>query len=486
MDDTETLYRAVSARDARFDGRFVVAVTSTGIYCRPSCPARTPNRVNVRFYPVPAAAVAAGFRACRRCRPDAVPGSREWDHRGDLAARALRLVADGVVDDGGVAGLARRLAVSERHLNRTLVAELGVGPQALARTRRAQTARLLLEQSDLPVSQVAFAAGFSSIRQFNDVIRGEFGDVPSRLRRRGSVADRPAEGGPLLLRLATRAPWDDEGTLGFLAARAIPGVEAVAEGAYARQVRTPDGAAAVEAWPDGGRLAVRLRMPSLAALRPAVAALRRLFDLDADPSAVDAVLAADPGLAPLVRARPGLRVPGAVDGFELVVRAVVGQQVSVAGARTLLGRIAERCAPSNGALEADAGASVTVPARAFPSAGQLLAADLSGLGLTGRRVETLREVARRVLDGRLTPDPGSDLLDQRAALLSVPGIGPWTAEYVAMRALADPDAFPADDLVLRRQLVARGADPERWRPWRSYAAVHLWAAAHDPTPEEPS
>lgn len=481
MDDIETRYRAVSARDARFDGRFVVAVTSTGIYCRPSCPARTPRRENVRFYAVPAAAVAAGFRACRRCRPDAVPGSREWDHRGDLAARALRLVANGVVDEVGVSGLARRLAVSERHLNRTLVGELGVGPLALARTRRAQTARLLLEQSDLPVSQVAFAAGFASIRQFNDVIRQEFGDVPSRLRRRGPTADRPAQGGPLVLRLATRAPWDAAGTLGFLSARAVPGVEHVGDGRYQRRLRTRDGEVALDAWPERGRLAVRLRMPSLASLRPTVAATRRLFDLDADPVAVDAVLGADRALAPLVAARPGLRVPGSVDGFEAVVRAVVGQQVSVAGARTLLGRIAGRCAQS----PAPAREATAYPGLVFPAADDLLAADLSGLGLTGRRVTTLRDVAARVVDGRLDLHPGGDLAAQRSALLEVPGIGPWTVEYVAMRALGDPDAYPADDLVLRRWVRTRDAEPNRWRPWRAYAAIHLWASAHAPTAEEP-
>jgi len=474
LDDDKTLYRAVSGRDPRFDGRFVFAVTSTGIYCRPSCPARTPRPENVRFYPVPAAAVAAGFRACRRCRPDAVPGSRDWDHRGDLAARALRLVAAGVVDDDGVSGLARQLCVSERHLHRTLVSELGVGPLALARTRRAQTARLLLEQTDLSVTDVAFAAGFASIRQFNDVVRDEFGDSPSGLRRRHARADRPAEAGPLVLRLATRAPWSADATVNFLAARAIPGAETVAlDGVYRRTLSTADGVGIVEAWSDAGRLGVRLRLPSLTALRPAVAALRRLFDLDADPAVVDSELSSDPALAPLVKARPGLRVPGSVDGFELAVRAIVGQQVSVAGARTLLGRVVARCA---------------VPAPdgdlpfAFPSAQVVSATDLSGLGLTGRRIDTIGAVAERVVDGRLRLEPGSDLAAQRAGLLAVPGIGPWTTEYIAMRALGDTDAFPADDLVLRRVVTELRADPQRWRPWRAYAALHLWnRTAEEPT-----
>jgi AraC family transcriptional regulator of adaptative response / DNA-3-methyladenine glycosylase II len=465
VDDADSLYRAVTARDRRLDGRFVFAVTSTGIYCRPSCPARTPRRENVRYYPVPAAAVAAGFRACRRCRPDAVPGSRDWDHRGDLVARALRLVASGAVDDEGVAGLARRLSVSERHLHRSLVAELGVGPQALARTRRAQTARLLLDQTELSVTDVAFAAGFASIRQFNDVMRAEFGAPPSRLR--GAVrADRPAEAGPVVLRLATRPPWAVSQTLAFLAGRAVPGVESVSGRSYRRSLRTPAGAGLLEAWPEGERLAVRLRLPALDAIRSAVTAVRRLFDLDADPGSVDDVLSGDPVLAPLVGARPGLRVPGTVDGFELAVRAVVGQQVSVAGARTLLGRVCERAGEpvvAGGGL-----------CRLFPTPEQLAATDLAGCGLTGGRAATVRSLARLAADGDLDLSPGGDLAAQRSALLAVRGVGPWTADYVAMRALGDPDAFPAGDLVVRRVVADRALDPDSWRPWRAYAAMHLW------------
>jgi len=470
VDDTDTLYRAVTARDRRLDGRFVFAVTSTGIYCRPSCPARTPRRENVRYYPVPAAAVAAGFRACRRCRPDAVPGSRDWDHRGDLVARALRLVASGAVDDEGVAGLARRLSVSERHLHRSLVAELGVGPQALARTRRAQTARLLLDQTDLSVTDVAFAAGFASIRQFNDVMRAEFGAPPSRLRGT-AVADRPAEAGPVVLRLTTRLPWAASHTWAFLAARAVPGVESVSGSTYRRSVRTADGPGLFEAWPEADRLAVRLRLPSLDAIGPAVTAARRLFDLDADPASVDAVLSEDPHLAPLVRSRPGLRVPGTVDGFELAVRAVVGQQVSVAGARTLLGRLVER---SGDTLAAGDGVD-----RVFPTADQLVAADLAGCGLTGARIDTLHALAARVRTGAVDLAPGTDLAGTRAALLAVRGIGPWTADYIGMRALGDPDAFARADLVLRRVVTRYSLDPARWRPWRAYAAMHLWTHQHE-------
>src|SRR6476620_346101 len=351
--DQETWYRAVQARDARVDGQVFTAVLTTGIYCRPSCPSRTPLRHNVRFYPSAAAAVAAGFRACRRCRPDALPGSREWDHRGDLVARALRLVAAGEVDEHGVGGLAARLSVSERHLHRSLVAEVGVGPLALARTRRAQTARLLVDQTDLPMTEIAFAAGFASIRQFNDVMRAEFGCPPSQLRRRGHGAAREGEldgrgnGGALALRLVHREPYDAESLLGFLVARAVPGVEqgVLDSGGAVRGLRrvvpTSHGPGTVDVEPAGGHVVARLRLPELSDLGHVVAGLRRLLDLDADPVAVDDVLRSDPALARLVGARPCLRVPGAVDGFELAVRAVVGQQVSVAGARTLTRRLIE-------------------------------------------------------------------------------------------------------------------------------------------------
>lgn len=489
LTDADRCYRAVVARDARFDGRVFTAVRTTGIYCRPSCPSRTPRPENVRFYPSPAAAVAAGFRACRRCRPDALPGSRAWDHRGDLVARALRLIADGAVDEQGVAGLARRLAVSERHLHRMLVAEVGVGPLALARTRRAQTARLLVDQTALPLSDVAFAAGFASIRQFNDVMRAEFGRPPSALRGRGPRSGRgqaaeggQAPGGGLVLRLVHREPFAWDPLLAFLAVRAVPGVEAADPGCCRRVVSTAHGPAvvAVEPAPGAGHVVARLTLPDLADLTAVVTALRTLLDLDADPAAVDAVLAADPAMAPLVAARPGLRVPGAVDGFELAVRAVLGQQVSVAGARTLAGRLA--AAVGEPVLRAEHGTAASSAAddvltRAFPTAAAVAEADLAGLGLTGGRRRALQALAREVASGRLLLDRGADRSEARARLLALPGIGPWTAEYVALRALGDPDAWPGTDLVLRRLVAALGARPERWRPWRGYGAVHLWAAA---------
>ncbi|HSV66269.1 MAG TPA: AlkA N-terminal domain-containing protein [Mycobacteriales bacterium] len=476
QEDFDRCYRAVQSRDRRFDGRFVTAVTSTGIYCRPSCPAQTPKPRNVRFYRVAAAAQAAGFRACRRCRPDAAPGSPEWDVRADLAARALRLIAAGAADDSGVTGIARRLAVSERHLHRTLVDEVGAGPLALARTRRAQTARLLVESTALPVSDIAFAAGFGSIRQFNDAFREAFGCAPSQVRR-GAAAGREARDGEgsITLRLRHRPPYDVPSVLGWFAARAVPGLEEMAGGTYQRTLRLPRGGALAELTPYADTVRLRVRLADLRDLTAAVQRCRRLFDLDADPAAVGTVLAADPALAPLVAARPGMRVPGAADGFELAVRAVLGQQVSVAAARTCCGRLV---AALGEPLDLDG------RWRLFPSAGTVAEAGpdgLSGLGLTGARVRTLYALAAAVADGSLVLDAGADRPGTAAALLALPGVGPWTASYIEMRALGNPDALPVGDLGLRRAAVRLGipepelpARAEAWRPWRAYAAMHLW------------
>jgi AraC family transcriptional regulator of adaptative response / DNA-3-methyladenine glycosylase II len=501
--EADTFYRAVTSRDARFDGRFFTGVLTTGIYCRPICPARTPKRENVRFFRVAAAAEAAGFRTCRRCRPDKAPGSPDWDVRADLAGRALRLIADGACDqEDGVSALASVLAVSERHLHRVLVAELGVGPLTLARSRRAQTARLLLESTSLPVSDVAFAAGFGSIRQFNDSVREAFGATPSEIRARfGSgpaLAERdgPAvEGdGALTLRLGYRAPMDIGALFAWFAARAVPGVDEVvrigAEEVYRRGIRLPHGDGTVELRDDDTAVHVRLAVEDLRDVAVAVRRCRNLLDLDADPEQIGVVLAADPALAPLVARRPGLRVPGCFDGFEIAVRAIVGQQVSVAAARTLAARIAARYRP-DGDTPHDGDAGRLLP---FPAAETLAEADLSGLSMTTRGAATVRSLAQAVASGELSLDRGVDRAGTRARLLALPGIGPWTADYVALRAFGDPDAFPAGDLVLRKQAAALGlperekdltTHAERWRPWRAYAAVHLWAASHDGTiPED--
>ena len=472
-------YRAVSSRDARFDGHFYTAVTSTGIYCRPSCPAQTPRRENVRFYAHAAAAAAAGFRACRRCRPDTAPGSREWDVRGDLAARALRLVADGTVDAEGVGGLAHRLAVSERHLHRVLVAEVGAGPLALARTRRAQTARLLIEATDLPLTTVCFAAGFASVRQFNDSMRTEFGCAPGVLRRRPAPGVAAVAGG-LVLRLPYRPPFDAHAILGWLASRAITGIEDVTDSAYRRVVTTASTAVAVTLEPAVGHVVLRCRIDDVRDLAGLVARCRRLLDLDADPVSVGEVLSADPALTALVGKRPGLRVPGTVDGFELATRAVLGQQVSVAAARTLAGRLVQ-------ALGEPLSTPDTALTHQFPTATSVADSDLQGIGLTGARARTLRGLAQAVAAGELELRPSADRDDTRRRLLAVPGIGPWTVEYIAMRALGDPDAFPSTDLVLRRALDQRGiTDTDRWRPWRAYAAMHLWSNATRNDKEESS
>ncbi|MEQ4303247.1 AlkA N-terminal domain-containing protein [Plantactinospora sp. B6F1] len=527
--DFERCYRAVDSRDQRFDGWFYTGVTSTGIYCRPSCPATTPNRQNVRFYPSAAAAQRAGLRACRRCRPDAAPGSPEWNVRADVVGRAMRLIADGVVDREGVPGLAGRLGYTERHLNRMLVAEVGAGPLALARAQRAQTARILVETTDLGLAEIAFAAGFGSVRQFNDTIRQVYAVAPSQLRNavrrsggvtgrraartvRGGGPDLPASVGPgqhgtagtIALRLAYRAPLHADALLDFLALRAVPGIEAVEAGSYRRGLRLPNGPAEIALTPLPGYVAATLRLTDVRDLAPAVARCRRLFDLDADPEAVDGVLGADPALAEAVAKEPGIRVPRAVDGFEMAVRAIVNQQVSVAGARTVLARLAAACGPAGpdnpGTPDDRRGPEVPIEPgtadrrdisggsgglRAFPTAEEVLALPDSAFGMPGARRATIRRLAEAVAAGELDLDPGADRAELLDRLTALPGIGAWTAGYVAMRAIGDPDVFLPTDLGVRRGAAALGLpdDPKsldayagRWRPWRSYAVIRLWRA----------
>jgi AraC family transcriptional regulator of adaptative response / DNA-3-methyladenine glycosylase II len=465
--DAESLYRAVASRDRRFDGRFVLGVTSTGIYCRPSCPARTPKRENVRYFVLPAAAVAAGFRACRRCRPERVAARPHIADETGLVERALALIGQGVVDEVGVTGLATRLSVSERHLHRLLVSSVGTGALGLAQARRAQAARTLLEQTQLPVTDVAFAAGFGSLRQFNDVMRLEYGASPSELRRRPTTPDRPADAGSLALRVPVTVPWDGTRLLAFLGSRAVAGLEAYDGRSYQRTVMTPAGPVLLTLEAGDDTVHVQVTASDLGAVGPAMVAVRRLCDLAADIDAIEEGLLSAPELAPLVRERPGLRVPGTVDGWEILVRAIVGQQVSVAAARTLLGRIVDRCGPV-----VELGPETDQVSRLFPTAASLAAADLGGLGLTGRRTATLRAAAAEAASGGLLLEPGDDLSEARRRLVALPGVGPWTAEYVALRALADPDAWLGSDLVLAR--AAAGIDTEQLRPWRAYAALHLW------------
>ena len=475
---SEHWYRAVESRDNRFDGWIYLGVTSTGVYCRPSCPAVSPKRANMRFYRSSAAAQRAGFRACKRCRPDASPGSPEWNARADVVARAMRLIGDGVVDREGVAGLATRLGYSVRQLNRLVSSELGAGPLALARAQRAQTARTLIETTELGFAEVAFAAGFASVRQFNDTVREVFALTPRELRRRRG---EPLAAGPgaIALRLPYRAPIEIGALFAFFATRAISGVEEVtATGAYRRTLRLPHGTAIVELAPGDACVHCSLQLADVRDLGVAVARCRRLLDLDADPVAVASVLASDPLLAPLVSARPGLRVPGCVDGTEIVVRAVLGQQISVAAARTHAARLVQRRGEQ---LMAPDGSLTHV----FPTAGAVAEAGDDALAMPERRKQTLRAVCAALRDGLVELDPGADRERARRDLLALPGIGPWTVEYVAMRALGDPDAFPSGDLGVLHGLRALGVEAgareaerrsQSWRPFRAYTVLHLWQA----------
>ncbi len=468
--DADTCYRAVRTRDARFDGRFFTAVKTTGIYCRPLCPARTPRRENIRFFPSAAAAQAAGFRPCLRCRPEVSPGSPASQGTYATVARAVRLIEDGALDQADVPTLAHRLGVGDRHLRRLFVDHLGAGPLAVAQTRRIHLARTLLDQSALSMSEVALAAGFSSIRRFNAAIRRTYGCPPSQLRRRRAATN----GRRLQLRLGYRPPFDWRGVIAFLGPRAIPGVERVGRDRYERTVRFEQitGTLVVRPLADRAELAVELDPELSPWLSTILERLRRLFDLRADTEEIDAHLATDPELRSKIRPRRGRRVPGAFDGFELAVRAVLGQQVSVAGATTFSGRLVRACGPV-----VDSGQEL---AFAFPTPEELLASDLGAVGLTGARRRTLQSLADAVSSGDIDLESSSDLDDAVQSLVAIPGIGDWTAQYIAMRALGEPDAFPAGDLALRRAMgpelstTALRRRAEAWRPWRAYAAMSLW------------
>ncbi|TFD48830.1 helix-turn-helix domain-containing protein [Cryobacterium frigoriphilum] len=517
-------FRAMSSRDTRFDGQFITGVHSTGIYCRPSCPATTPKACNVSFYLTSAAAHEAGLRACKRCLPDAVPGSPAWNLRDDLAARAMRLIGDGLVERDGVGGLAARLGYTPRHLTRVLVAELGAGPLALARANRAQTARVLLLSTGLPITDVAFAAGFGSVRQFNDTITAVYERTPTALRRSAphplpaAMLDSRAGGTRITVQLPARAPFDGAGLLRFLALRALPGVETVTRAArpetmtdavapvigYGRTLLLPHGAATIDltlnanananGTADGNEIApgspggapgvtCTAWLSNLADLAPLVSRVRRLLDLDADAIAIDRALAQDPVLAPLVARTPGMRVPGSADPHETLFRALIGQQVSVAAARTALTRLS--AALGEKLVGADAGPGDTGLLRLFPTATAIAAHGREVLRGPAARVTTIVQTAEALSTGELVLSPGDTRDDLSAKLQSRPGIGPWTAGYVAMRVLGCPDILLTSDLALRQGagrlglpitpgvLATRGA---AWAPWRSYAGMHLWSA----------
>ncbi len=481
-------FAALRARDARFDGTFWFGVTTTGIYCRPSCPSRAPHPRNVRFFVDAAAAQQAGFRACRRCRPDAVPGSPDWDTRADVTGRAMRLIADGVVDREGVAGLAQRVGYSPRQLHRVLVSDTGATPLALARVRRVHLARTLIETTDLPFAQVAFAAGFSSIRQFNATIEDVAASTPTRLRAAArrqpdTGATRAQSPVDLHLRLAHRAPFARDAAFGDLARHLVAAVEQFAGGTFWRTVHLPNGPAVVGLRPDGTAVHAHLRLSSPRDLPAAIRRCRRLLDLDADPVAIDEALTDDPALRDLVRRTPGIRVVGSVDGFEAAVRVVLSQRVSLGAARTVTHRFVEaHGTPLPDRLRddrQDAPGGGSAPPRLFPTAEQVAALDPAALVLPRHRAPTVHAIATAVASGDLDLSDGADRARTRARIAQIDGVGPWTVELTAMRALRDPDAFCSSDLVLRRSAAAcRIADLEahsmRWRPWRSHAAAHLW------------
>ncbi len=490
--DFAARYAAVHGRDARFDGQFVTAVRSTGIYCRPSCPARTPKPENCTFYLTSAAAHEAGYRACRRCLPEATPGSPAWNLRQDTAARAMRLIADGVVDREGVPGLARRLGYSSRQLGRILVDELGAGPVALARAQRAQTARHLLVATTLSAADVAHAAGFSSVRQFNDTCREVFGLTPTELRARARHTERPGGLGgrqrvdadqpvTVSLRLAARAPFDGAGVLAWLATRALAGVEDVSDGRYSRSLMLARGPAVMSLRPAGAEVSVTAHITDVGDLPELMARARRLLDLDADPVAIDAALSAQAHLAPSVLANPGIRIPGSVDGAEMLVRAIVGQQVTVAAART-----AAQTLVTNLGEALPAGLATGTVTTLFPTPAAIAEQGEQWMRGPRARRAALVGACAALAEGTVRLDPGVAVADGVASLEALAGIGPWTAGYVAMRALGATDVLLTGDVAVRagarelglpdspRELTAAAAT---CAPWRSYLMLHAWRAA---------
>ena len=486
-EDFDRCYRAVQSRDVRFDGWFVTAVLTTKIYCRPSCPARPPYATNMRFLPTAAAAQHAGFRACKRCRPDASPGSPEWNVRRDIVGRAMRLIADGTVDREGVTGLAGRLGYSARQLERHLLAEVGAGPLALARAQRAQTARLLIETTALVFAEVAFASGFSSIRQFNDTVRLVFDATPTSLRARAQRGGSPATPGALTFRLPFRAPFSPESLFGHLAATAIPGCEEYRDGAYRRTFRLPAGNSIVALTPTPDHVVCQLALDDIRDLPTAIARCRRLLDLDSDPEAVVASLTEDPTLSPHIVKAPGRRIPGTVDEIELAVRIVLGQQVSTAAARTHAARLVAR----HGTPLSDLGGGLT---HLFPSIDDLAAIDPSTLGLPKARLRCFAALMASLASGAVQIGVGADWERARRQLGAIPGVGAWTIEMIAMRAMGDPDGFAVTDMGVRKGAATLGLPDtpaqlvrhaQRWRPWRSYAVQYLWAALDHPINQWP-
>ncbi len=479
--DRTACYRAISTRDARFDGRLFVGVKTTGIYCRPICPARTPKFENVSFYPSAAAAQEAGFRPCLRCRPEVSPDLAFWRGTSNTVSRALALIEAGGLDEDDVEGLANRLGVGARQLRRLFRQHVGASPIAVAQTRRVLLAKQLIHETSMPMAEVALASGFNSVRRFNETFQDLFGRSPASLRHARDRGRHDADA--LTVRLAYRPPYDWDAMLSFLGTRAIPGVEMVSRHGYRRTIAIGRNSGVISVAPSHrNRLEVSVRFPDMAALPQIIARIRRVFDLAADPDTIGAHLAIDPALAPLVAARPGLRVPGAWDGFELAVRAIFGQQITVPAATRLLGKLVQaHGAPLPAAMRDGEGLS-----HLFPAPARIARADLATLGMPGARATAVTSLAQAISADPAIFSRGASLDEAIAKLRSLPGIGEWTAQYIAMRELREPDAFPAADVgLLRAMTSADGRRPspsellsraERWRPWRAYAALHLWAA----------
>ena len=469
--DRRVFQQAMQAKDPRFDGRFFIAVKTTGIYCRPVCPVKSPKQSNVTFFPTAAAAAEAGYRPCLRCRPESSPGTPAWAGTSTTVNRALRLIAEGALDNGGVEQLSDRLGVTSRHLSRLFMQHLGASPIAIAQTRRLHFAKKLLDETDLTMTEIAMSAGYGSVRRFNDHFKAIYGRAPSTLRRHGAQGS-----GGLVINLRYRPPYDFDGVLAFLRARGIPGVEQVDAECYRRNIRVDGEVGAVIVTQDKANHQLRCEITagSSRALMLVVSGIRRLFDLDADPLEIATCLGSDPSLAPLVEANPGRRIPGAWDPFEVAVRAIVGQQVSVKGATTVMGRIADRFGER-------------VDGRMlFPSPEILATLCPDDLPMPQARALAIRSLADSVATGDIDFAGQWDTETLVDSLTSIKGIGPWTAQYIAMRALNDPDAFLHNDLVLLKvarqhigidsasELLARAED---WRPWRAYAGMHLWSLA---------
>jgi AraC family transcriptional regulator, regulatory protein of adaptative response / DNA-3-methyladenine glycosylase II len=511
--DPARCYRAVLSRDRRFDGRFFTGVVTTGIYCRPVCPVVPPKFQNMRFYACAAAAEAAGFRPCKRCRPETAPGTPAWLGTSAVVSRGLRLIAEGGLDDNDLDALASRLGLGERQLRRLFAQHLGASPFDVARARRVHFARSLIDQTDLPFAGIAHAAGFGSIRQFNHALKATFGEPPGVLRTKRTTKSaalrEPGKGG-VVVRLPFRPPLAWKAMLGFLAQRAIPGVESVDDGAYRRTVEVGGLIGTIEvtlgelapavtksssasarekarrasAPHHPSHLVMRIDLPECRDLIGVVERVRRIFDLGADPARIGEQLRRDPLLEPLVAKLPGLRVPGAWDGFELAVRGVLGQQITVQGATTLAGRLVREF----GVVRERPDGALT---HAFPTPEALAAADLSHIGIPRARAAALRSLAAAVRDGRLRFDAALGLEEAVERICAIPGFGPWTANYIAMRALGEPDAFPETDIGIRRALGSPTTlapvscvreRAEKWRPWRSYAVIYLWNSLGAPEP----